>query len=78
MGTNLEVTPRLGGRGQFIEVGARSHFLGQSELTRHFGLGAEASTIDRVAVTLRTTGMVTVLQDVPANSTIVTHDGRNG
>ncbi len=77
IGTKLEVTPQLGGPTQFRKVGVRSHVLGQSELTEHFGMGADASSIDRVAVTWPTTGMVTVLRDVPANSTIVIHEGRD-
>ena len=63
---------------QIREIGVRSHFLGQSELTEHFGLGAGAQTVAEVRIEWPCSGEVTVLRNVPANLTITVHEGREG
>ena len=72
----LKTTPE--GPVQIREIGVRSHFLGQSELTEHFGLGEGPQTVAEVIIEWPCSGEVTVLRNVPANSTIVVHEGREG
>ena len=78
IGTRLTVEVQAGAAPQIREVGVRSHFLGQSELAEHFGLGPGADRVAQVTVTWPTTGEVTVLRDVPANATIVVREGQPG
>ena len=62
-------------------AGVATHFLGQSEATLHFGLRAAAEAapdVARVTVTWPASGVRTVLEDVPANVTIVIREGEDG
>ncbi len=78
IGATIEVTPKIGGKSQLRQMGVSSHFLGQSELVAHFGLGAYESTVDTVTITWPVSGEVTVLRDVPSRSTIVVREGDAG
>ncbi|MCY3802387.1 MAG: FG-GAP-like repeat-containing protein [Chloroflexi bacterium] len=78
IGAKVSVTPRLGDASQVREIGVRSHFLGQSELTEHFGLGPELAEVAEVRIWWPRTGQEVVLRDIPANETIVVHEGRAG
>ena len=61
---------------QVREAGVASHFLGQSEDTLHFGLD-DASVAD-VIIRWPASGLVTTLEDVPANSSIKVVEGESG
>ena len=61
---------------QIREVGVSSHFLGQSEDALHFGL-REAGSAD-VIIRWPASGLVTTLNDVPANSWIQVTEGEAG
>ena len=78
IGAKLSVKVQDAAVPQIREVGVRSHFLGQSELAEHFGLGPGADRVEQVTVTWPTTGEVTVLRDIPANTTIVVREGQPG
>ena len=78
IGVRLIVTATQGGASQLREAGVRSHFLGQSEVVEHFGLGEGVTVVDRVSITWPATGHVTVLRDVPADGTIIVREGRSG
>jgi hypothetical protein len=49
-GAIVTVEPTIGGPVQTREIGVSTHFLGQSELTAHFGLGDGDEFVDRVLV----------------------------
>ncbi len=78
VGARVSVTRRLGGPSQVREIGVRSHFLGQSEITEHFGLGPGSGEVAEVRIWWPRTGQEVVLRDVPANETIVVYEGRGG
>lgn len=78
IGATIEVTPKTGGRSQIRQMGVSSHFLGQSELVAHFGLGAHESTVDTVTITWPVSGEVIVLRDVPARATVIVRAGEAG
>ena len=78
LGARVTVSPILGGPTQLREIGVRSHFLGQSEITEHFGLGSEIESVDRITIRWPVSGKVTVLENVPANTTIVVNEAENG
>ena len=61
---------------QIREAGVSSHFLGQSEDALHFGL-REARSAD-VVIRWPASGLVTTLNDVPANSWIQVTEGEAG
>lgn len=61
---------------QIREVGVSSHFLGQSEDALHFGL-REAGSAD-IVIRWPASGLVTTLNDVPANSWIQVTEGEAG
>ena len=81
LGARVTVTPTAGATPQLREIGVRSHFLGQSERVEHFGLGAQADAatqrVAEVRVEWPASGIVTVLQDVPANVRIVVQEGED-
>ena len=78
VGAKVSVIPRLGGPSQVREIGVRSHFLGQSEITEHFGLGPGLAEVAEVRIWWPRTGQEVVLRNLPANETIVVHEGRDG
>jgi hypothetical protein len=57
------------GRRQVRHVGVATHFLGQSELPVHVGLGAEAGPVE-VTVRFPATGEEVVVPDVAVDRTI--------
>ncbi|MCY3568440.1 MAG: VCBS repeat-containing protein [Chloroflexi bacterium] len=61
---------------QIREAGVSSHFLGQSEDAMHFGLH-ESETADLV-IRWPASGLVTTLNDVPADSWILVTEGESG
>ncbi len=69
LGARVEVWPRYDGPPQVREVGAASHFLGQSEPELHFGLGPGIERVDRVRVTWPATGRVIGWHALPTNAT---------
>ena len=84
LGARVEVEVDGESRAQVREVGVSTHFLGQSETTLHFGLGETASgnpeepVVRRITVTWPASGTRTVLENVPANRTIVVREGDDG
>ena len=58
---------------QVWEVNAGSNFLGQDEMTAHFGLDSGAGTIDSVVVTMLS-GAVFQFPNVVRNSTLAVTD----
>jgi hypothetical protein len=67
LGARVSVWRRPGGPPQVREVGAASHFLGQSERELHFGLGPDARWVWRVRVEFPATGKVTERRLLRAN-----------
>ncbi len=61
---------------QIREAGVSTHFLGQSEDALHFGLD-ESQTAD-IVIRWPASGLVTTLNDVPANSWIQVTEGEAG
>ena len=61
---------------QIREMGVSSHFLGQSEDALHFGLD-QASSVD-IVIRWPASGLVTTLNDIPANSWIHVTEGEAG
>jgi hypothetical protein len=55
---------------QVREISGGSHFLGQSELTAHFGLGSGTHPVERVEVFWPASGRTNVFTDVPRNATL--------
>ncbi len=78
IGATIEITPVFGGKSQIRELGVSSHFLGQSELVAHFGLGTHESTVDTVTIRWPVSGQVTVLRDLPARATVTVRAGEAG
>jgi enediyne biosynthesis protein E4 len=71
VGARLRLT--LGDRVIWRQVHAGSSYLGQNDLRVHFGLGA-ASAADRLEVTWPS-GVVDVIEDVPANQILTVREG---
>ena len=85
IGARVEVEVEAGAGVQLREAGVATHFLGQSESTLHFGIGsglgaaaADPPLVARVTVIWPASGTRTVLEDVPANATIVIREGEDG
>ena len=78
VGARVLVTAFEGGPVQLREVGVGSHFLGQSELTAHFGLGAVTGPVHEVTVQWPLSGATTVLHAVPRDATIRVQEGQEG
>ncbi len=78
IGARVYVLTSPDGRPQIREIGARSHYLGQSELREHFGLGPGVERVAEVRVEWPMSGAVTVLRDVPAKVHIVVREGQAG
>src|SRR5262249_258113 len=71
IGARVFVTATPGGPSQLREIDAGSHFLGQSEFTAHFGLGAATTPVAEVRVEWPTTGRTQRFQNVPRNTLLV-------
>ena len=78
VGARVVVTARLGGPSQVREFGVRSHFLGQSEPTEHFGLGPGIAEVAEVRIWWPGTDQEVVLRNLPTNETIIVHESRDG
>ena len=73
-GARIELLPQGGGTQQVREIGARSHFLGQSERVAHFGLGSSELLL-RYGVTVHwPSGRMSVLNDLAPNQTLVVRE----
>jgi hypothetical protein len=70
IGSQVRVWRSLPGPPQVREVGAASHFVGQSEPELHFGLGAGIATVARIEVFFPASGVTVVRRDVVVNQTI--------
>jgi PKD repeat protein len=55
---------------QVHEISGGSHFLAQSELAAHVGLGSGGDPVERVEVFWPATGRTSTLADVPRNTTV--------
>jgi len=73
-GTRVVVQNAPNGPIQVREVGASSHFLGQSERMLHFGLGEGATEAPRVRIEW-SSGSTELLSNVPANGVLVVVEG---
>ena len=78
IGAKVSVTPLQGGPTQVREYGVRSHFLGQSELTEHFGLSDDVERVDEITIRWPVSNTLQVLEDVPANVTIIVLEDEEG
>ena len=74
IGTRLWLHEELGGPVQMRDIGSATHFLGQSELTAHFGLGDGNAPIALLQVAWPS-GLVQELVDVPRNQTLILVEG---
>jgi DNA-binding beta-propeller fold protein YncE len=74
IGARIVVTPTAGGTSQIREIDAGSHYLGQSELTAHFGLGQHPAPVHRVEVLWPASGVRQVLDDVPVRTTLTVRE----
>ena len=73
-GIGAQVTVEASGlAAQVREAGVGGHFLGQSDASLHFGLGAAQTAT--VQVYWPASGIVTTLRDVPANRWIAVREG---
>ena len=70
-GLGARVTVHHNGKSQMREIGAAGHFLGQSEHTAHFGLGAGTTAVDSVDVYWPLSGRSNQFANVPRNTTLV-------
>jgi hypothetical protein len=73
-GAKLRVQVEDGGPWQIREVGVGSHFLGEGELTQHFGLG-DANVVHRVEIEWPASGILQTFDEVPANQTLLVVEG---
>ena len=73
-GAKLRVQVEPEGPWQIREVGVGSHFLGESELTQHFGLG-DATSVNRVEVEWPASGIVQSFDALAANQTLLVLEG---
>jgi hypothetical protein len=74
LGAMITVQQEAGGAIQIREIGTSTHFLGQSELTAHFGLAPGAGPVAIVKI-VWPTGQVQNLTDVARNSTLMVIEG---
>jgi hypothetical protein len=70
LGARIRVRATPGSPFQFREVGAGTHYLGQSEPTAHFGLGTGSGPVAEVRVTWPKSGVQQVFRNVPRNTTL--------
>ena len=72
LGARIELHPAGGGAVQVREVRAGSNYLGQSEVTAHFGLGGAG--VDRLVVRWPVSGQRQVVRSPERNSTVVVRE----
>ena len=70
IGAVVTVEALAGGAKQVREITPGNHFLSQSELTAHFGLGRQSDPVSRVVVQWPS-GIDQIFEDVPVNSELV-------
>ncbi len=70
-GAKITVRTSKKGPGQVREVGANTHYLGQSELTAHFGLGKGTTKVAEVRVFWPKSGQTQIFRNVARNTTLV-------
>jgi len=70
LGARVVVTAQAGGSTQLREIGVSTHFLGQSELTAHFGLGLGQAKVASVLVSWPS-GLVQGFSNVSRNTTLL-------
>ena len=68
IGARVRVRVTPGATPQVREIGASTHFMGQSEAVAHFGLGSGEAPIFEVRVEWPASGAVQVFHDVPRRS----------
>ncbi len=73
-GAKLRVQVDPDGPWQIREVGVGSHFLGEGELTQHFGL-AGAATVHRVEIEWPASGLIQSFDELPGNQTLHVLEG---
>lgn len=76
-GAKISLTQFEGGISQIREYGVRSHFLGQSELTEHFGLKSSAELVDELTVRWPVSGTTQTFNDIPINVTVIVIEGED-
>ncbi|MFT6399538.1 MAG: hypothetical protein ACJAYU_004305, partial [Bradymonadia bacterium] len=69
LGARVTVSPTGGSDSQVRQIGASTHYLGQSERVAHFGLGEAAGPVD-VTIRWPRTGVVTTLESVEPNQVL--------
>lgn len=70
LGAIVEMTRTEGAAPQVREIGAATHFLGQSERAAFFGLGASDAPVKEVRVRWPASGKTQTFTDVPARSVL--------
>jgi len=75
-GYGARVSATIDGRTATYEVGAATHFLGQSERTLHIG-AADAPAVDELVAHFPATGRTVTLTDIPTNQTITVREPAN-
>ncbi|MBI3783746.1 MAG: VCBS repeat-containing protein [Deltaproteobacteria bacterium] len=74
IGARITVTADAGGVSQVREIDGGSNFLGQNELTAHFGLGSHPAPVHSVEVYWPASNIRQVLHDVPARSVVTVRE----
>ncbi|HTM68022.1 MAG TPA: CRTAC1 family protein [Candidatus Binatia bacterium] len=69
-GATVELRAKAGGPVQVREIGASTHFLGQSSKAAHFGLGKGDAPVAEVTVHWPATGRTATYKDVTRNTTL--------
>ena len=71
IGARIWVTTIAAGPSQLREIDGGSHYLGQSELTAHFGLGSGSAPVAEVRVEWPQTGRTQRFENVARNTTLL-------
>jgi hypothetical protein len=74
LGARVYVRRGPGETEQLREINAGSHYLGQSEMTAHFGLGSGTQPIDEVRIVWPRSGRMQTLRNVARNTVIVARE----
>ena len=75
LGVQVWVQADRRGPWQYREVGAATHFVGQSENVMHFGLGDSAEPVAKIVLYFPATGQLVRRENVAVDQTIVVREG---
>lgn len=74
IGAKVQVRAAMNGALQVREIGASTHFMGQSEAVAHFGLGHGEAPVAEVRVEWPVSGAVQIFNDVPRRSLLTAYE----